>query len=118
MNLKQQLSERDICTKYITPAIKAAGWDIERQVKKNMELMLIPLPPLSEQHRIVAKVQQLMQMVNQLEQHIQQSQAQAQAQKLLQAVLKEAFTSKAKVYEENELVTMQRRNDETIYLHK
>jgi len=65
---------------------------------------LIPLPPLSEQHRIVAKVQQLLQMLNQLEQQVQQSQT--QAQQLLQAVLKEAFSSKAKVYGENELVTM------------
>src|SRR5689334_14456626 len=32
MTPKQQLSERDICTKFITPAIKAAGWDIETQV--------------------------------------------------------------------------------------
>jgi type I restriction enzyme R subunit len=24
---KKQLSERDICTKYITPAIEKAGWD-------------------------------------------------------------------------------------------
>ena len=29
---KKQLSERDICTKYITPAIKEAGWDINTQV--------------------------------------------------------------------------------------
>lgn len=24
---KKDLSERDICTKYITPAVKLAGWD-------------------------------------------------------------------------------------------
>lgn len=29
---KKQLSERDICTKFITPALKQAGWDIEMQV--------------------------------------------------------------------------------------
>ncbi|MBA4140854.1 MAG: restriction endonuclease, partial [Segetibacter sp.] len=29
---KKTLSERDICTKYITPCIKNAGWDIETQV--------------------------------------------------------------------------------------
>ena len=29
---KKLLSERDICTKYITPAIVNAGWDIQRQV--------------------------------------------------------------------------------------
>jgi len=29
---KKALSERDICTKFITPALKDAGWDIETQV--------------------------------------------------------------------------------------
>lgn len=33
---KKQLSERDICTKYITPAIKAAGWDIKVQVREEV----------------------------------------------------------------------------------
>lgn len=31
---KKELSERDICTKYITPAIKNAGWDIDIQVRE------------------------------------------------------------------------------------
>jgi len=29
---KKSLSERDICTKYITPALQNAGWDIESQI--------------------------------------------------------------------------------------
>lgn len=29
---KKQFSERDICTKYITPASIAAGWDINTQI--------------------------------------------------------------------------------------
>ena len=32
MNFKKTLSERDICTKYITPALQQAGWDIETQI--------------------------------------------------------------------------------------
>src|ERR1019366_7216901 len=32
MHDKKTLSERDICTKYITPALKEAGWDIETQI--------------------------------------------------------------------------------------
>ncbi|TDW97157.1 EcoAI/FtnUII family type I restriction enzme subunit R [Dinghuibacter silviterrae] len=32
MGAKHQLSERDICTKYITPALQRAGWDIESQI--------------------------------------------------------------------------------------
>ncbi len=31
---KKSLSERDICTKFITPAIQAAGWDIKKQVRE------------------------------------------------------------------------------------
>jgi type I restriction enzyme R subunit len=29
---KKTLSERDICTKYITPALQKAGWNIETQI--------------------------------------------------------------------------------------
>ncbi|MCP4651322.1 MAG: DEAD/DEAH box helicase family protein [PVC group bacterium] len=35
---KKSLSERDICTKYITPAIEAAGWDIQLQVREEVQL--------------------------------------------------------------------------------
>ncbi len=31
---KNEMSERDICTKYITPALKKSGWDIMRQIKE------------------------------------------------------------------------------------
>ena len=30
------LSERDVCTKYITPAIKKSGWDIQSQVREEV----------------------------------------------------------------------------------
>jgi len=33
---KKDLSERDICTKYITPAIVDAGWDIKRQIREEL----------------------------------------------------------------------------------
>ncbi|NOY16394.1 MAG: DEAD/DEAH box helicase family protein, partial [Gammaproteobacteria bacterium] len=32
------LSERDICTKYITPALKKAGWDIHSQIREEVTL--------------------------------------------------------------------------------
>ncbi|WP_088178113.1 EcoAI/FtnUII family type I restriction enzme subunit R [Methylophilus sp. OH31] len=32
----QKLSERDICTKFITPAIQSAGWDIQTQVREEV----------------------------------------------------------------------------------
>jgi len=33
---KRDLSERDICTKFITPAVKEAGWDIHAQVREEV----------------------------------------------------------------------------------
>ena len=36
MASKKDLSERDICTKYITPAIEKAGWDIASQVREEV----------------------------------------------------------------------------------
>ncbi|KPA08809.1 type I restriction enzyme EcoAI R protein [Candidatus Magnetomorum sp. HK-1] len=35
---KKQLSERDICTKFITPALIQAGWDITTQVREEFSL--------------------------------------------------------------------------------
>jgi type I restriction enzyme, R subunit len=35
---KKELSERDICTKYITPAIEQAGWDIVTQIREEFPL--------------------------------------------------------------------------------
>jgi len=35
---KKQLTERDICTKYILPAIKKAGWDIHTQIREEVNL--------------------------------------------------------------------------------
>lgn len=36
MTDKKSLSERDICTKYITPAITAAGWDLHTQIREEV----------------------------------------------------------------------------------
>lgn len=36
MTSKKELSERDICTQYILPAIRNAGWDIEKQVREEV----------------------------------------------------------------------------------
>jgi len=33
---KKSLSERDICTKFITPAIQAAGWDLHTQLREEV----------------------------------------------------------------------------------
>jgi type I restriction enzyme S subunit len=50
-----------------------------------------PLPPLAEQHRIVAKVDELMALCDQLEQQL--SQADQQRRRLLEALLAEALQS-------------------------
>ena len=36
MVVKKSLSERDICTKYITPAITGAGWDLLSQIREEV----------------------------------------------------------------------------------
>ena len=33
---KSDLSERDICTKYITPAVRQAGWDELTQIREEV----------------------------------------------------------------------------------
>jgi type I restriction enzyme, R subunit len=33
---KKQLSERDICTKFITPAVQRAGWDVLSQIREEV----------------------------------------------------------------------------------
>jgi type I restriction enzyme R subunit len=33
---KKSLSERDICTKFITPAIKQGGWDVLSQIREEV----------------------------------------------------------------------------------
>ena len=33
---KQSLSERDICSKFINPAISKSGWDIRTQVREEV----------------------------------------------------------------------------------
>jgi type I restriction enzyme R subunit len=35
---KKRLSERDICTKYITPALKQAGWDVNSQIREEFPI--------------------------------------------------------------------------------
>ena len=34
--MKKSLSERDICTKFITPAIQKAGWDVTSQIREEV----------------------------------------------------------------------------------
>ena len=33
---KKELSERDICTKFITPALRDAGWNLDSQIREEV----------------------------------------------------------------------------------
>jgi type I restriction enzyme S subunit len=59
---------------------------------KQVEAASILIPPLAEQHRIVAKVDELMALCDQLEQQL--SQADQQRRRLLEAVLAEALVGR------------------------
>jgi type I site-specific restriction endonuclease len=36
---KKSLTERDICTKYITPAILNSGWDLHTQIREELYIV-------------------------------------------------------------------------------
>ena len=61
--------------------------------KYNLEQFIIPIPPYSEQNRIVVKIDQLMKICDELEQSIQKNQK--YTKELLQVALKEALEPKA-----------------------
>jgi type I restriction enzyme S subunit len=65
------------------------GIGINNLKKEVLANTYFPLPPLAEQHRIVAKVDELMALCDQLEQQL--SQADQQRRRLLEAVLAEAL---------------------------
>jgi type I restriction enzyme S subunit len=67
------------------------GFGIAAIPYDNAKIALVPLPPLSEQHRIVAKVDELMGLCDQLEAHL--TAAEADSRRLLEAVLHEALSS-------------------------
>ncbi len=68
---------------------KPVGATVQHLRVGGVESLLVPLPPLAEQHRIVAKVDELMALCDQLEQQL--SQADQQRGRLLEAVLAEAL---------------------------
>ncbi len=55
-----------------------------------VKTLLVPLPPLAEQHRIVAKVDELMVLCGRLEAQI--TTTQTESRRLLEAVLDQALT--------------------------
>jgi len=59
--------------------------------KKNMELFLVPVPPFSEQNRIIQKLDHLLKLCSDLEETVKENQNNSEL--LMEAVLKEAFAS-------------------------
>jgi len=42
---KKEFSERDICSKSITPALTAAGWDLQTQIRDQFAVIPSKPPP-------------------------------------------------------------------------
>ena len=86
----------DLARSYLLgSAIGATMTNLNHGILKKMP---IPLPPLAEQHRIVAKVDVLMALCDQLEQQL--SQADQQRRRLLEALLAEAFGGRLPIEQE------------------
>jgi type I restriction enzyme S subunit len=81
----------------LSPYVTGTAQPKMNQAKMNS--IPIALPPLAEQHRIVAKVDELMALCDQLEQQL--SQADQQRRRLLEALLAEALGGRLTVEEES-----------------
>ena len=66
--------------------------DQKRVPAEFVALNPLPLPPLKEQKRIVAKVDELMKLCDELGEQLRQSKEESES--LMQAVLQEAFEGK------------------------
>ncbi len=69
--------------------VTGTSTSMKNLTRSDMETLLIPFPPLAEQHAIVEQVDRLLASVNALEQQVQERKT--YAEQLMQAVLKEAF---------------------------
>jgi type I restriction enzyme, S subunit len=113
MSIPHHLVSVDYVNYYINSTVCRAT-QIEPQITQQtgqanfsgskLKEILFPLPPFSEQERIVAKVQDLQQQLSRLEAQIGQSRQ--YAHQLLQMVLKEAFASREEKYVVNEEVSL------------
>lgn len=85
LSLSQFISIDYFYNYYLTQEIKGSGMTVSGIRQDALLNKLIPVPPLEEQKRIVAKVDQLMELCNRLEAGIRQ--AQEDGEKLMEAVV-------------------------------
>jgi len=79
--------------RYKQPEIKKAAYQMAGQPNIKLPTLMnlvISLPPLAEQHAIVARVEKLMAMIDELEKQV--TARKEQSEMLMQSVLREAFT--------------------------
>ena len=90
----------DMCTDFVVVLLKSFELNVAAMGfgstfmainKKQLTRFLLPLPPLPEQHRIVAKVNELMAHCDQLEEKF--NERESSRQKFLEAVLHELLTN-------------------------
>ena len=108
---KKAMSETDIRSKFITPALIKAGWDLQKQIREEVTFTagriivrkkLVTRGPkkradyILQYKRIVEKLEQLMVLCDELEEKIEESKR--EAEKLMQAVLQEAFKGTNNIY--------------------
>jgi type I restriction enzyme, S subunit len=79
------------CTNLLCFDLVKTGTTVQSLKYEEFELQPFPLPPLAEQHRIVAKVDELMALCDQLEAALREREE--TRRRLLEAVLHEALSS-------------------------
>jgi type I restriction enzyme S subunit len=94
VRLNKEIVVKYVCNLFLSRTLQEQFNAPQRGMKNSFRLsdidyLLIPLPPLAEQNRIVQKLDELMQYCNELEASIKQSES--QNEKLLQQVLREAL---------------------------
>ena len=90
-----------VITKFLEFFVRTEREGLERfapaTAQKNLNLkvlsdLAVPLPPLAEQHRLVAEVERLLSVINQTETTVEANLT--RAERLRQSILKEAFSGK------------------------
>ena len=96
-SLKAAYFDKSYSSNIIQQQLKdnASGQTMDVISIKILKSVHFPLPPLTEQQAIVAKVEKLLALCDQLETQITQNQS--HAEQLMQAVLKEAFSHNSEV---------------------